>query len=213
MQKVILVDHPLVKHKLTSIRDENTNSSDFRQCLYGITLFLACEATRDLTLIEVPVKTPVEPTIGARLREEDIVIVAVLRAGLGMVPAFLDLIPGARVGHIGIFRDECSLQPVHYYAKVPSGLEQSTVVVVDPMLATGGSLVLACRMLKERGARDIRAVSLIAAPEGIKAMAEAHPEIPIYAAAVDSHLNSKGYIVPGLGDAGDRQFGTYGAAR
>lgn len=209
MRGVTLIDHALIKHNLTLIRDRSTSHEHFRRLLYDTTLVMACEITRDLPLKEVFVETPVDVARGLVISPNDIVIVAILRAGLGMLEPFLDILPGARAGHLGIFRDEQSLTPVQYYTKLPDGLERSKVIIVDPMLATGGSLVAACSALKQRGASDISACCIIAAPEGIGHMQTEHPDVSIYACAIDERLNANGYIVPGLGDAGDRQFGTH----
>jgi len=209
LAQVTVIDHPLVQDKLLRIRDEETGCEEFRDLLYGITALMAYEVTKDLAAFRHDVRTPMGTATGSTIRGADLVVVAILRAGLGMVQPFCDLVPGARVGHLGMFRDEETLLPVQYYTKIPGGLDGSQVVIVDPMLATGGSLDLACRILRERGARDMRALSVIAARQGIRLMAERHPGVRIYTAAVDQCLNSIGYIVPGLGDAGDRQFGTF----
>ncbi|MYA63352.1 MAG: uracil phosphoribosyltransferase [Gemmatimonadetes bacterium] len=203
-----VVHHPLIEHKLSYLRDKRTGSRQFRTLLEEITLLLTFQATRDLRGEEVRVETPLEVTRCHRIREDRLVVVAILRAGLGMVDAVLKLIPGARVGHLGFYRNEETLQPVRYYGKLPPDPEHRTFLLVDPMLGTGGTSVAATSELKERGARDLRLISLVAAPEGVAHMAKAHPDVPIYTAALDRKLNEIGYIVPGLGDAGDRIFGT-----
>lgn len=203
-----VVDHPLIEHKLSFLRDKRTGSRQFRTLLEEITLLLTFQATRDLGGEEVRVETPLEVTRCHRIREDRLVVVAILRAGLGMVDAVLKLIPGARVGHLGFYRNEETLQPVRYYGKLPPDPEHRSFLLVDPMLGTGGTSVAATSELKEWGARDLRLISLVAAPEGVAHMAKAHPDVPIYTAALDRKLNEIGYIVPGLGDAGDRIFGT-----
>ena len=218
MSEVTVVDHPLVARHLSVLRDRATPSSDFRRRLSDISMLLLYEALRDLRVREDDIETPLETTGGMRLADE-IVVVAILRAGLGMTDGALRLIPEARVGHLGMYRDEESLQPVGYYESIPRHAEDAEIVVADPMLATGGSAVSALERIKkdgersggERAARDrcrLRFVCLVAAPEGLAAMAEAHPEVPIWCAAVDRQLDERGYIRPGLGDAGDRIFGT-----
>ena len=203
-----LIEHPLIKHKLTHLRDTETSKRTFKNMVREIALLLAYEATADLPLCPTQVTTPLETTEEFILEGKKPVILPILRAGLGMVDGFLDLIPSARVGHIGIFRDETTLEPRHYYFKVPKESPKRIFFVVDPMLATGGSASSACDLLKERGIRQIKFVCLVAAPEGVTRMAETHPDVPIYAASLDRKLNDKGYILPGLGDAGDRIFGT-----
>lgn len=203
-----VVDHPLIQHKVTKLRDRSTPIKVFKELAGEITLLLAYEVTRGLPLEEVKVQTPLEVTTGARIRGKKAVVVPILRAGLGMVDAVLSLMPGARVGHVGLYRDEESLEPVEYYCKIPPRPEGRLFIVVDPMLATGGSAIAAVRLLKERGASEVRFVCLVAAPEGAQAMADAHPDVPVFAAALDRELNDQGYILPGLGDAGDRLFGT-----
>ncbi len=207
MTGVTIVDHPLVARHLSVLRDRATPSSDFRRRLSDISMLLLFEALRDLRVREDRIDTPLEQTGGMRLADE-IVVIAILRAGLGMTDGALRLIPEARVGHLGMFRDEESLQPVGYYESIPDHAADAEVVVVDPMLATGGSAVAAFDRLKREVAGRMRFVCLVAAPEGIQAMHEAHPDVPIWAATVDRQLDERGYIRPGLGDAGDRIFGT-----
>jgi uracil phosphoribosyltransferase len=204
---LFVVNHPLIKRDLTFLRDRNTPSSSFRTILKRLTTLMAFEVTKDLDLLPKEVETPLETTQGHTLKDE-IVIVPILRAGLGMVDAFLELFPEARVGHIGLYRDEETLKPVDYYFKFPKNLDKSIVIILDPMLATGGSICAAVSYLKERGANKIKVVSLIAAPEGINKLTNEHPDVQIYIAVLDRQLNSKGFILPGLGDAGDRIFGT-----
>jgi len=204
---VTIVEHPLVARHLTVLRDHRTPSRVFRETLVDVGSMLLYEALRDLRIGDVPVATPLEETAGARLADE-IVVIAILRAGLGMVEGALRLVPEARVGHLGLYRDETALTPVHYYESLPDGIPGAEVVVMDPMLATGGSAVHALERLKQAGAQRLRFVCLLAAPEGIAAVAAAHPEVPITCAVVDRELDGQGYIRPGLGDAGDRIFGT-----
>jgi len=204
---LFVVNHPLIKRDLTFLRDRNTPSSSFRTILKRLTTLMAFEVTKDLDLMPKEVETPLEVTQGHDLKDE-IVIVPILRAGLGMVDAFLELFPEARVGHIGLYRDEETLKPVDYYFKFPKNLDKSIVIILDPMLATGGSICAAVSYLKGRGANKIKVVSLIAAPEGINKLTNEHPDVQIYIAVLDRQLNSKGFILPGLGDAGDRIFGT-----
>ncbi|ABV92576.1 uracil phosphoribosyltransferase [Dinoroseobacter shibae DFL 12 = DSM 16493] len=203
-----IVDHPLVQHKLTLMRDKGTSTSEFRRLLQEIALLLAYEVTRDLPLGTARIETPLEPMDAPKLEGKKLALISILRAGNGLLDGVLQLIPSARVGFVGLYRDEETLEPVEYYFKVPENLEERMVIAVDPMLATGNSSAAAIDMLKKAGAKDIRFLCLLAAPEGVKRMKEAHPDVPIVTAAVDSHLNEKGYIVPGLGDAGDRLFGT-----
>jgi uracil phosphoribosyltransferase len=204
---VTIVDHPLVARHLAVLRDRGTPSPVFRQLLADVSMMLLYEATRDLAVREEEIQTPLEAAEGRRLADE-IVLIAILRAGLGMVEGALRVLPEARVGHLGMYRDEDSLKPVGYYENVPDGAADAEVVVVDPMLATGGSAVNALRRLKDAGARRLRMVCLVAAPEGLEAVHREHPEVPITCAAVDRRLDERGYIRPGLGDAGDRIFGT-----
>lgn len=208
MDKVHVLDHPLLQHKLCILRDENTGVKDFREVVSEIATLMCYEATRDLPLEDVEIKTPVATAKFKALTGKKLAIVPVLRAGLGMVDGILKLVPAARVGHIGLYRDPETLQPVEYYCKLPTDAPERELIVVDPMLATGGSAAAAITFLKNRGCHNIRLVNLIAAPEGIKAVQEAHPDVDIYVAAIDEYLNDHGYIIPGLGDAGDRLFGT-----
>lgn len=205
--QVNIIDHPLIQHKLTILRKKETSSADFRKLLEEITMLMGYEATRDLPLEDVEIETPIQKTVGKRLTGKKIAIVPVLRAGFGMVQGLLDLIPSARIGVIGLYRDPETLKPVEYYCKLPN-IENRSFIIVDPMLATGGSSVAAIQMLKDRGVKDIRLMCLVAAPEGVDTVNKAHPDVKIYTAAVDECLNEHGYIVPGLGDAGDRIFGT-----
>lgn len=204
---LLIVEHPLIKRDLTYLRDKNTSSSTFRNILRRLTSLMAFEVTRDLELLNKEVETPLEVTQGYILRD-DVVLVPILRAGLGMVDSFLELIPEAKVGHIGLYRDEKTLKPVDYYFKFPKNLDKSVTIILDPMLATGGSICTAVSYLKEKGAKRIKVVCLIAAPEGITKLTSEHPDVKIYAAVLDRELNQKGFILPGLGDAGDRIFGT-----
>ena len=199
--------HPLVREKLTRLRDERTPPTEFRQLVNQIATLVLYEATADLALADHEVRTPLAPYEGARLKET-VGLVPVLRAGIGMVEAALDLVPEAQVWHIGLFRDERTLRPIEYYNKLPSEATAQVCLVLDPMLATGGSATATVDVLKKWGARRIKYVGIIAAPEGVATLSKAHPDVPIHVAALDDHLNEKGYIVPGLGDAGDRQFGT-----
>jgi uracil phosphoribosyltransferase len=203
-----IVDHPLIQHKLTLMRERQTPSAVFRQLLREISTLLAYEVLRDLEMTMKPVQTPLAEMEAPVLKGKKLVFVSILRAGSGLLEGMLDLVPSARVGHIGLYRDPETLQAVEYYLKLPESIEERKVIAVDPMLATGNSSIAAVQRLKERGAADIKLVCLLAAPEGVKAFSEAHPDVPIFTAAVDSHLNDHGYIVPGLGDAGDRMFGT-----
>ncbi|HLO42048.1 MAG TPA: uracil phosphoribosyltransferase [Phycisphaerales bacterium] len=204
---VIIFDHPLIQHKLTYLRDRATSHRPFRALLYQIAGLMVYEATRELPVEKVDVDTPVERTKGSRLAAK-ITVVPVLRAGLGMAEGVLEMMPEARVGHLGLARDEHTLQPVTYLKRLPRDIDAGPVILVDPMLATGGSAVQAIRLLRKAGARDLRMLCLVAAPEGIKRLHDEDAMVPIYAASVDRQLNEKGYIVPGLGDAGDRLYGT-----
>ena len=208
MEGVTVVDHPLVQHKLTLMRDKTTPTVHFRQLLREIALLLTYEVTRDLKLTHKPIETPLGPMDAPILEGKKPVFASILRAGNGLLEGMLDLVPSARVAHIGIYRNPETLQPVEYYFKAPEDLADRLVVVVDPMLATSNSATAAIERLKQRGARHIRFVCLLAAPEGIKRFREREPEVPIYTAAIDKYLNDHGYIVPGLGDAGDRLYGT-----
>ncbi len=204
-----LVDHPLIQHKLTIMRSKDTASKDFRQLLDEISMLMGYEITRDLPLEDAEVETPICKTVKKRLAGKKLAIVPILRAGLGMVDGLQRLVPSARVGHIGLYRDPETHLPVEYYSKFPSEIAERQVIVVDPMLATGGSAVDAIDLVKQRGATQILFMCLVAAPEGVKKLQEAHPDVDIYCAALDECLNDHAYIVPGLGDAGDRIFGTY----
>lgn len=206
--KVNILDHPLIQHKLTQIRQKDTPTTQFRQMINEIGGLMVYEITRDLPLEQVEIETPVATTKANVIAGKKMVVVPILRAGLGMVDGILKMIPSARIGHIGIFRDEETLQPVEYFAKFPDELDQRDIFIVDPMLATGGSAIAAINSIKQRGAKNIKLVCLVGAPEGVKAVNEAHPDVTIYLASLDEKLNDKGYIVPGLGDAGDRIFGT-----
>ena len=208
MSKVYVFDHPLIQHKLTYIRDKNTGTKEFRELVDEVATLMAFEITRDLPLEEIEIETPVTTAKTKVLSGKKIAIVPILRAGIGMVDGVLKLIPAAKVGHIGLYRDPATLMPVEYYAKLPADVEERDFIIVDPMLATGGSAVEAINSLKKRGAKSIKFMCLIAAPEGVKAIQEAHNDVDIYIAALDEKLNDHGYIVPGLGDAGDRLFGT-----
>ena len=206
--QVKIIDHPLIQHKLTLIRDIRTGTKDFRELLEEIAMLMAYELTPDLPLEEIEVETPVAKCRAKVLAGKKISVVPILRAGLGMVNGVLQLIPAAKVGHIGVYRDPQTLKPVEYYCKLPPDVCEREVIVIDPMLATGGSSVAAIDMLKRGGAKQIKLMCLVAAPEGVKIVNDAHPDVEIYTAAVDECLNDHGYIVPGLGDAGDRIFGT-----
>lgn len=204
----IQVKHPLIEHKLAILRDKKTGTKEFRELISEITLFLCYEAMKDATLHEVEIETPLTKTKARMIDEKDYVFVPILRAGTGMIDGIVTMIPNAKIGHIGLYRNEETLKPVRYYYKMPRGIENKKVIIIDPMLATGGSGVDAVTLLKEDGVKDIKFLSIIAAPEGLKKMKEVHPDVQIYCAAIDEHLNDVGYIVPGLGDAGDRIFGT-----
>ena len=208
IEHLIHVQHPLVQHKLTIMRDKATSTAQFRQLLREISQLLAYEITRDLPMTTRVIDTPMQPMDAPVLDGKKLALVSILRAGNGLLDGVLELIPSARVGFVGLYRDEKTLQPVEYYFKVPTALEDRLVIAVDPMLATGNSSAAAIDRLKQAGATNIRFMCLLAAPEGIARMKEAHPDVQIVTAAVDSHLNQHGYIVPGLGDAGDRMFGT-----
>ena len=203
-----ILGHPLIRHKLSILRDKRTPVKDFRDLVGEIAMLMAYEVTKDLPTEPVEIDTPLEHTTCEKVAGKKLSLVPILRAGLGMVDGILRLVPSARVGHIGLYRDHETLQPVDYYFKVPSAQEQRDFFILDPMLATGGSAAAACTTLKEIGARSIRLLCIVAAPEGVQKMLEAHPEVPVYAAALDRQLNEHGYILPGLGDAGDRLFGT-----
>ena len=208
MAKVVIMDHPLIQHKIGFIRRTETGTKDFRQTISEIAMLICYEATRDLKLDDVEIQTPICKATVKELRGKKMAVVPILRAGLGMVDGMLTLIPAAKVGHIGLYRDPETLKPVEYYCKLPADCAEREVFVVDPMLATGGSSVAAIQMLKDKGCKKIHFMCIIAAPEGIEAMKKAHPDVDMYVGAMDEKLNDHGYIVPGLGDAGDRIFGT-----
>jgi len=206
--QVRIIDHPLIQHKLSLLRDIKTGPKEFRELLEEIAMLMAYEITRNLPLTETEIETPVAKCLCKTLAGKKLAVVPILRAGLGMVSGVVKLIPAAKVGHIGVYRDPESLQPVEYYCKLPPDVAEREIVIIDPMLATGGSAIAAMDMIKRKGGRQIKLMCLVAAPEGIRAVNERHPDVEIYAAAVDERLNEHGYIVPGLGDAGDRIFGT-----
>ena len=208
MARTVIMDHPLIQHKIGYIRRTDTGTKDFRKTVSEIAMLICYEATRDLQLSEVKIQTPICETTVKELKGKKMAVVPILRAGLGMVDGMLTLIPAAKVGHIGLYRDPETLKPVEYYCKLPADCAEREIFVVDPMLATGGSSVAAIQMLKEKGCKNIHFMCIIAAPEGVKAMQEAHPDVDIYIGALDEKLNDHGYIVPGLGDAGDRISGT-----
>ncbi|MDD9271976.1 uracil phosphoribosyltransferase [Paenibacillus sp. GCM10023248] len=208
MGKLFICDHPLIQHKLTYIRDENTKTKDFRELVDEVATLMAYEITRNIPLEHVQVKTPVTTADCRIISGRMLGLIPILRAGLGMVDGVLKLIPAAKVGHVGLYRDPDTLQPVEYYVKLPTDVQERELIVIDPMLATGGSANMAIEVLKRRGCTQIKLMCLIAAPEGVKAVQQEHPDVDIYVAAVDDYLNDHGYIVPGLGDAGDRLFGT-----
>ena len=203
-----IIKHPLIDHKMTILRKKETSSMEFRQLVNEIATLMGYEVTRDLETEDIEIETPIAKTVGKRISGKKIGIVPILRAGLGMVEGLLTIIPAARVGHIGMYRDPETLKPVTYYSKLPKDVASRQMIIVDPMLATGGSLIEAIAELKRNGAKNIKSINLLAAPEGLKAVEEAHPDVEIYIAALDEKLNEDGYIVPGLGDAGDRLFGT-----
>ncbi|MDY2521656.1 uracil phosphoribosyltransferase [Weissella confusa] len=209
MSKLTVFDHPLIQHKLTIIRDKNVGTKEFREIVDEIASLMAYEVTRDLPVEDVEIKTPVAKTTQKQLAGKKLAIVPILRAGLGMVDGIMKLIPAARIGHIGMYRDEESLEPVEYFVKLPEDIDQREVLVVDPMLATGGSAVMAIDALKKRGATKIKLITLVSAPVGVETVQKAHPDVDIYTAGLDEGLNEHGYIIPGLGDAGDRLFGTH----
>lgn len=207
MGKIVVLDHPLIDHKMAKIRDRRTGTKDFRESVSEIGALITYEITRDFETLTIEVETPLEKTKAKELAKQ-VIIVPILRAGLGMVEGIHNIIPSAKIGHIGLYRDEKTLEPKEYYAKFPPGIEYATILLVDPMLATAGSASKAIDILKKHGARDIRYVGLVGCPEGIRRLSHDHPDVDIYLAALDSHLNEMGYIVPGLGDCGDRLFGT-----
>lgn len=208
MSKVFVFDHPLIQHKLSYIRDKETGTKEFRELVEEVAALMAFEITRDLTLEETEVETPVGPAKANRIAGKKLGVVPILRAGLGMTDGILRMIPAAKVGHVGLYRDPKTLKPVEYYVKLPKDVEERDFIVIDPMLATGGSAIDAISAIKKRGATSIKLMCLVAAPEGVKALNEAHPDVDVYLAAMDEKLDDHGYIVPGLGDAGDRLFGT-----
>lgn len=207
ISKVHIMEHPLITHKITIMRDENTIPKEFNELVYEVSLLMGYEATRDLELIDKEVKTPICSTLG-KIIQKQVTLVPILRAGLGMVDALRHILPASKIGHIGLYRDEDTLQPVEYYCKLTPDISERVVMVLDPMLATGGSATAAIDFIKKRGAKKIKLLSIIAAPEGIECVNKAHPDVDIYCGVVDNGLNQNGYIVPGLGDAGDRLFGT-----
>jgi len=208
MSHVTVVDHPLVQHKLTLLRDKNRSTAGFRRLIKEVALFLGYEVTRDLPMTTVRIETPLAEMDAPSLKGKKMVFASVLRAGEGMIEGLIELVPSARIAHIGLYRDPDTLKPVQYYFKAPEDIADRLVIVVDPMLATGNSVAHAIQLLKDKGANNLRLLCLLAAPEGIEALQEAHPDVPIWTAAIDERLNDHGYIVPGLGDAGDRMFGT-----
>ena len=208
MAKITVMDHPLIIHKMSLLRDKRTGSKEFRELVKEVAMLMCYETTRDLSLKEVEIETPICTAKTKVISGKSLALVPILRAGLGMVDGMLSLIPAAKVGHIGLYRDPETFKPVEYYCKLPNNIELRDVIVLDPMLATGGSAIDAITLLKEKGCKNIKFVCLCAAPEGIKALSEAHPDVDIYCGAVDEKLNDHKYIVPGLGDAGDRIFGT-----
>lgn len=208
MSKVVVFDHPLIIHKVSIMRDKNTTNKDFRELLEEISMLMTYEVTRDLPLVDVEIETPICKTTQKILGGRQIGVVPILRAGLGMVSGVLKIVPAAKVGHIGCYRDEVTCQPVKYYCKLPVDAEEREILVVDPMLATGGSAIMAINFIKEAGVKNIKFMCLIASPEGIESLQKAHPDVDIYIAQKDETLNERKYIIPGLGDAGDRIFGT-----
>ena len=208
MDKVFEMNHPLIQHKLSIIRDKNTGAKEFRELVKEVSMLMAYEVTRDLPLEEVEIETPVCMTKSKMIAGRKQGIIPILRAGLGMVDGFLNLLPAAKVGHVGLYRDPETLEPVEYYCKLPEDIDERDLFVVDPMLATGGSAIAAIEFLKRKGARSIKFVCLIGCPEGLEALTKEHPDVEVYVASIDEKLNEHAYIVPGLGDAGDRLFGT-----
>lgn len=209
MGKIFEVQHPIIKHKLTQLRDKNTKTCDFRDLCNEIGIFLGYEALKDIEMIDEEIETPITSMVGKKIREENITLVVVLRAGLGMLNGILDMVPNAKVGHIGLYRDENTLEAVEYFSKLPENVESSKVMLLDPMIATGGSIVDSLNILKKKGVKDITVLSIISSPEGLEKIQGHFDDINIYTAAIDEKLNERGYIVPGLGDAGDRIFGTH----
>lgn len=208
MAKVFEMNHPLIQHKVTILRDKNTSTKEFREVATEIATLMAYEVTRDFPLKEIEVETPICMTKSKVIAGKKVGIVPILRAGLGMVDGFMNLIPSAKIGHVGLYRDPETLEPVEYYCKMPTDAEQREIIVVDPMLATGGSAIAAIQFIKDRGVTQIKFACLIACPEGVEALQKAHPDVDIYVAVIDEKLNDHAYIIPGLGDAGDRLFGT-----
>ncbi|HBG7004301.1 TPA: uracil phosphoribosyltransferase [Clostridioides difficile] len=208
MSKVVETNHPLIQHKLTLMRDKNTGSKDFRELLTEIAMLMGYEITKDIPLKDVEIETPIQKTSSKVVAGKKLAIIPILRAGLGMVDGLVSLMPAAKVGHVGLYRDPETLKPVEYYCKLPQGIGERDIIVVDPMLATGGSAVAAIDLLKSKGAKSIKLANLVAAPEGIAEVQKYHDDVDIYVASVDERLNEHGYIIPGLGDAGDRLFGT-----
>lgn len=208
MPKLVICDHPLIQHKLTMIRDMRTNTKDFRELVDEVATLMAYEITREIPLEEITVQTPVAEAKVRVIAGRMLGLIPILRAGLGMLDGVLKLLPAAKVGHVGLFRDPVTLQPVEYYLKLPTDVQERELIVIDPMLATGGSAIAAIEALKNRGCTQIKMMNLIAAPEGVQAVHEAHPDVDIYVAALDERLDEHGYIIPGLGDAGDRLYGT-----
>ena len=208
MENVFIMDHPLIQHKISMLRNKNTGTNEFRKLIEEIAVLMGYEALRDLPLEDVEIETPIEKCKSPMIAGKKLAVVPVLRAGLGMVNGITTLVPSAKIGHIGLYRDPETYEPVEYYCKLPSDCDEREVFVVDPMLATGGSCVAALQMLKDKGVKHLRFMCIIAAPEGVKRLQEAHPDVDVYIGALDDHLNEHGYIVPGLGDAGDRIFGT-----
>ena len=208
MENVYIMNHPLIQHKISMLRNKNTGTNEFRKLVEEIGILMGYEALRDLPVENVEVETPIETCMTPMISGKKLAVIPILRAGLGMVEGVLTMIPSAKVGHIGLYRNEETLEPVEYYCKIPKDCSERDVFVVDPMLATGGSAIAAIQMLKNRGVKNMRFLCVIAAPEGVKKLQEAHPDVDIYIGALDEHLNENGYIVPGLGDAGDRIFGT-----
>ena len=208
MSKVQVMDHPLIQHKINYIRNEEVGSKEFREIVGEIASLMCYEATRDLKMEDVKIKTPICEMTGKQLSGKKLAVVPILRAGLGMVDGMLNMIPSAKVGHIGLYRDPQTYEPVEYYCKLPDPIDQRLIVVLDPMLATGGSAIAAINFIKEHGGKNIKFMSIIAAPEGVERLAKAHPDVQIYCGNIDRQLNEDAYICPGLGDAGDRIFGT-----